>query len=196
MKKLTLLVAFTMVLQLSFAGGLLTNYNQSAQYVRMLARNAALEIDAVFYNPAGLVKMEDGWHFAFYSQTIFQTREIDSKFPLLNDGYYEGKTTIPVFPDLYAVYKKDKWAFSLGIGPAAGGGTAEFARGLPSFEIQVSKAVPGLGVQEGRRARHSNRTWLERALLLGRHSGSRRQCRLPGIPQSGHGWGGQRHSCG
>lgn len=145
MKKLTLFVAFTMLLQLSFAGGLLTNYNQSAQYVRMLSRNAALEIDAVFYNPAGLVKLEDGWHFAFHSQTIFQTREISSGFPLLNQpAYYEGETQIPVFPNLYGVYKKDKWAFSLGIGPAAGGGTATFANGMPTFEIPVSKAVPAL----------------------------------------------------
>lgn len=143
MKKLTLLVAFTMLLQMSFAGGLLTNYNQSAQYVRMMSRNAALEIDAVFYNPAGLVKLEDGWHFAFHGQTIFQTREISSAFPLLNEpAYYEGETTIPIFPNLYAVYKKNKWAFSLGIGPAAGGGTATFADGLPTFEIPVSKAVP------------------------------------------------------
>ncbi|WP_346861358.1 hypothetical protein [uncultured Draconibacterium sp.] len=144
MKKLTLLVAFTMLLQLAFAGGLLTNYNQSAQYVRMLSRNAALEIDAVFYNPAGLVKMEDGWHFAFYSQTIFQNREVNTEFPLLNDGYYKGETTVPVFPDLYAVYKKDKWAFSLGLGPVGGGGTSTFDRGLPSFEIPISKAVPAL----------------------------------------------------
>jgi len=144
MKKLTLLVAFTMLLQLAFAGGLLTNYNQSAQYVRMLSRNAALEIDAVFYNPAGLVKLEDGWHFAFYSQTIFQNREVNSEFPLLNDGYYKGETTVPVFPDLYAVYKKDKWAFSLGVGPVGGGGTSTFDRGLPSFEIPISKAVPAL----------------------------------------------------
>uniref|UniRef100_UPI0032177719 OmpP1/FadL family transporter n=1 Tax=uncultured Draconibacterium sp. TaxID=1573823 RepID=UPI0032177719 len=144
MKKLTLLVACTMLLNVAFAGGLLTNYNQSAQYVRMLSRNAALEIDAVFYNPAGLVKMEDGWHFAFYSQTIFQDREVNTTFPLLNDGYYKGETKIPVFPDLYGVYKKDKWAFSLGIGPVGGGGTATFDRGLPSFEIPISKAVPAL----------------------------------------------------
>ncbi|WP_321371619.1 hypothetical protein [uncultured Draconibacterium sp.] len=138
MKKLTLMVAFSMLLQLAFAGGLLTNYNQSAQYIRMLSRNAALEIDAVFYNPAGLVKMEDGWHFAFYSQTIFQTRDIDSQFPTLNAGHYEGETTIPVFPDLYAVYKKDKWAYSIGVGPIGGGGTAEFPNGIPTLEIPFS----------------------------------------------------------
>lgn len=145
MKKLTLVVVCTFMAYLTFAGGLLTNYNQSAAYIRMLSRNAAFEIDAVFYNPAGLVKLEDGWHFAFHSQTIFQTREISSDFPLLNQpAYYEGETTIPIYPNLYGVYKKDKWVFSLGVGPAAGGGTAVFAEGLPSLEIPVSKVVPGL----------------------------------------------------
>ncbi|QIA07314.1 OmpP1/FadL family transporter [Draconibacterium halophilum] len=142
MKKLTLIVAFSMLLQLAFAGGLLTNYNQSAQYIRMLSRNAALEIDAVFYNPAGLVKMEDGWHFAFYSQTILQTRDIDTQFPTLNSGHYTGETTIPVYPDIYAVYKKNNWAYSIGIGPIGGGGTAEFAGGIPTLEIPFS-LIPG-----------------------------------------------------
>lgn len=139
-----------MLLQLAFAGGLLTNYNQSAQYIRMLSRNASLDVDAVFYNPAGLIKLDDGWHFSFSSQTIWQTREVTSNFPLLmndHDNYYEGKTFAPVFPDFYGVYKKDKWAFSLGVGPAAGGGSAEFENGLPSFEIPISKlplALSGL----------------------------------------------------
>lgn len=138
MKKLTLLVAFFMLLQTAFAGGLLTNYNQSSQYIRMLSRNASLDIDAVFYNPAGLIKMEDGWHFAFYGQTILQTRDISTQFPTLNSGFYKGETTIPVFPDLYAVYKKDKWAYSLGILPIGGGGTAEFPGGIPTLEIPFS----------------------------------------------------------
>ena len=45
----------------SFAGGLLTNTNQSAQFVRMLSRNASTQIDAVYFNPAGLIKLENGW---------------------------------------------------------------------------------------------------------------------------------------
>ncbi|MEN8117446.1 MAG: hypothetical protein ABFS16_10730 [Bacteroidota bacterium] len=144
MKKLTLSVAFIMMLQLTFAGGLLTNYNQSAQYIRMMSRNASLEIDAVFYNPAGLVKLENGWHFGVYNQTIFQEKTVNSGFPLLNDGEYIGEVKAPVFPSAYGVYKKDKWAFSLGFGPVGGGGSAEFERGLPSFEIPITKVVPGL----------------------------------------------------
>ncbi|SHE67527.1 hypothetical protein SAMN05444274_10279 [Mariniphaga anaerophila] len=144
MKKSIFFAAFFMLAQLAFAGGLLTNTNQSAQFVRMLSRNASTDIDAVYFNPAGLIKMEDGWHFAVYSQTIFQTKPVDSEFPLLNDGYYEGAVNVPVFPTAFAVYKMDNWAFSLGLGPNAGGGSATFDRGLPSFEIPITKVVPGL----------------------------------------------------
>ena len=144
MKKLSVLLAFLMLIQVAFAGGILTNTNQSAQFIRMLSRNASTDIDAVYFNPAGLIKMEDGWHFAFYSQTIFQDKIVDSNFPLLNDGHYVGKVKVPVFPTGFAVYKQENWAFSLGFGPNAGGGSADFDRGLPSFEIPITKVVPGL----------------------------------------------------
>lgn len=144
MKKLTFFAAFLMLFQIAFAGGLLTNTNQSAQFIRMMSRNASTGIDAVYFNPAGLIKMEDGWHFAVYNQTIFQTKPVDSKFPLLNDGYYEGVVNVPAFPTAFAVYKEDNWAFSLGFGPNGGGGSAEYDRGLPSFEIPITKVVPGL----------------------------------------------------
>ena len=144
MKKLGVLAAFMMVASMAFSSGILTNTNQSAQFIRMLSRNASLGIDGVYYNPAGLIKLDDGWHFSVNSQTIWQTRSIDSKFPLLNDGYYEGDVFVPSFPTLFAAYKMDKWALSFGFGPNAGGGTANFDRGLPSFEIPISKVVPAL----------------------------------------------------
>lgn len=145
MKKTTLLTAVCiLVMQSVFAGGLLTNSNQSAQYIRMLSRNASTDVDAVYFNPAGLTLMKDGWHFAFYSQTIFQNKTVDTKFPLLNDGSYKGDVFVPVFPTAFAVYKKENWAFSLGFGPNSGGGSAKFDRGLPSFEIPISKVVPAL----------------------------------------------------
>jgi len=128
----------------AFGGGLLTNTNQSAQFIRMMSRNASLDIDAVYFNPAGLTKLQDGWHFGVYSQTIFQDKNVNSGFPLLNDPKYVGTVSVPVFPTAFAVYNKDKWAFSFGFGPNAGGGSAEFARGLPSFEIPITKVVPGL----------------------------------------------------
>ena len=144
--KRTFLVMFMVVaLALTtFAGGLVTNTNQSAKYVRMLSRNASTQIDAVYFNPAGLTNMQNGWHFALHNQTIFQDKPVSSAFPLLNDGEYMGKVKVPFFPDVYAVYKMDRLALSFGFGPVGGGGSAEFERGLPTFEIPLTKLVPGL----------------------------------------------------
>ncbi len=150
MKKLTLVFVMLILVTASFANGLLTNTNQSTQFVRMMSRNASLDIDGVYYNPAGLIKLEDGWHFSLNNQSIFQTITIMSDFPLLNkngnpDGsVYEGKSDMPFFPSGFAVYKRNKWALSFGFGPNVGGGTTKYKRGLPSFEIPISKVVPEL----------------------------------------------------
>ena len=145
MKKLTFIVAFTLMVNAAFSIGLLTNTNQSAKFIRMMSRNASLDIDAVYYNPAGLTKLENGWHFSINNQSIYQTKIIDSKFPDLNDGHYEGTVEAPIFPSAFAVYKKDKWAYSFGFGPIGGGGSAVFDRGIPSFEIPIVKAAAALG---------------------------------------------------
>jgi long-chain fatty acid transport protein len=121
---------------------IITNSNQSAQYFRLLSRNPSTDIDAVYYNPAGLTKLANGWHFSLSNQTIFQEKTINSAFPLLNNGKYVGKTTVPFFPNLYAVYKKDRLALSLGFGPNGGGGSADYNRGLPSFETSIASLPP------------------------------------------------------
>ena len=145
MKKSFLLIVSVVGFTLTtFAGGLVTNTNQSAQFVRMVSRNASTQIDAVYFNPAGLTQLKDGWHFSLSNQSIFQDKTVNSAFPLLNNGEYIGKVKAPLFPNVYAVYKMDRLAFSFGFGPVGGGGSAEFERGLPSFEIPFTKLVPGL----------------------------------------------------
>jgi len=144
MKKLIATAGLLMCFKVVFAGGLLTNGNQSAQYIRMLSRNASTTYDAVYYNPAGLMKMENGLFISVQSQSLFQTKTIVSGYPLLNSSTYEGKVNVPVFPTAFAIYKKDKIAYSLGFSPNSGGGSAEFGTGLPSFEKDISNLVPGL----------------------------------------------------
>lgn len=55
----------------ALAGGIVTNTNQSAQYIRTLNRNASTCIDAVYFNPAGLTMLGDGLHFSLSNQSIF-----------------------------------------------------------------------------------------------------------------------------
>ncbi len=148
MKKLTLFASLFILCNVVLAGGILTNTNQSAQYVRMLSRNASTQLDAVYFNPAGLVKMEDGLHFGLHNQSIFQTRTITSGNLLLHEEEYIGKISAPLFPDLYASWKKDKLAISFMFGPVGGGGGAKYDRGLPSFESQIA-VMPSLLTARG-----------------------------------------------
>ena len=53
MRKLFLIsIGLLIVSTLTFAGGLLTNTNQHVLFLRMLARDASTQIDAVYSNPA------------------------------------------------------------------------------------------------------------------------------------------------
>ncbi len=130
-----------------FAGGILTNTNQSAMYTRMPARDATLGIDAVYYNPAGLTKLADGFHFSINNQFVGQTRTVISDYQYLNDPKYLGDVSAPLFPGIYAVYKTGKWAFSAGFNPIGGGGGATYNRGLPSFEMPISDLPTALSSQ-------------------------------------------------
>ena len=147
MKKLALIsVILFFIAPTTFAGGIVTNTNQSAAWVRTLVRDASTGIDAVYFNPAGLMKLEDGFHLSLSSQTIFQNKNVTNDFPYLDGSpkEYKGKVSAPVFPSVYAAYKKDKLAFSFGFNPVGGGGGAKFDDGLPSFEVPVSALVPML----------------------------------------------------
>ncbi|MDZ7316214.1 MAG: hypothetical protein ONA69_10365 [candidate division KSB1 bacterium] len=149
MKKLVILVALSATIQFAFAGGVVTNSNQSAQFIRSMARNASTEIDAVYYNPAGLANLADGWHFALYNQTIMQEKKVNNTFPLLGTKEFIGKVNAPVFPNFYAAYKRNEWTVALGFAPVGGGGSADFDKGLPAFEMPISglpAAVSKLGI--------------------------------------------------
>jgi long-subunit fatty acid transport protein len=150
MRKILTLFAGTLISGSLLAGGLVTNTNQSASWVRMPARNASTEIDAAYFNPAGMMKLNNGFHLSLSNQSIFQTREIENFYTGpsgafgLNENLYTGTVTALAFPSIYAVYKMDKLAFSLGFNPIGGGGGALYEKGLPSFEMSPSDLVPSL----------------------------------------------------
>ncbi len=149
MKKILTVISSLVITGSLFAGGLVTNTNHSAYMVRMLSRNASTSVDAVYYNPAGLTKLEDGFHFSLNNQIIGQTKTITNDYYFLTEKptTYIGTVSAPIFPGVYAVYKTGKFAFSAGFNPVGGGGGAEYATGLPSFEKQIANLVPGLQTQ-------------------------------------------------
>jgi long-chain fatty acid transport protein len=138
MKKSILLALVVLVSVPMAFPSIVTNTNQSIGFYRLLARFASVDVDAVYYNPAGLTRLQDGFHLSLSNQTITQDKTVVNGFPYLNNGTYVGEVRVPLFPNFYAVYKKGPLAFSFGFGPIGGGGSANYKTGLPSFEQPFS----------------------------------------------------------
>jgi long-chain fatty acid transport protein len=138
MKKLLvcLCVAGLMVSSVSplFAGGIENKHNWSAEYVRTLNRNAATDsADAVVYNPAGVMKMEDGLYLKLDGQYVL--KEYSNTFAGI-----EYESDEPDFvPSLFTLYKKDKWAAYGAVTVVVAGGQVDFKEGnMTSFSIAQS----------------------------------------------------------
>lgn len=153
MKKIFLSIVAAIALFPALAGGLMTNTNQSASFLRSIARGTSLDPDAVLHNPAGVVFMENGWHFGLSDQMAVQTRSTESTFapfamnaaaPGQVTKNYEGKVFSPLIPSFHLAWKKSRWAVMLGMGVNGGGGSLEYKGGLASFERQFSVLPAGI----------------------------------------------------
>ncbi|MDD4646539.1 MAG: hypothetical protein PHY99_11190, partial [Bacteroidales bacterium] len=133
---------------IGFAGGIVTNTNQSVGWVRSLVRDASLGVDAVYYNPAGTARMANGFYFELNNQSVFQTKTVTNQFPYLNNKEFVGDVKVPLFPTANVVYKKGDLSIFGGFAVVGGGGSADYATGLPSFEIPISR-IPASLVASG-----------------------------------------------
>ena len=128
------------------AGGLVTNTNQSAMFTRLQNRNASTGIDAVYFNPAGVTRLGEGFFVSLNNQTITQTQKVNTNYQYLTGTprEYVGDVKAPVFPGIYLVYNTGRLSFSAGFNPIGGGGGATYKTGLPSFETMVANIPPKL----------------------------------------------------
>lgn len=137
------------------AGGLLTNTNQSAAFLRQMSQDAVIDITSLSNNPAGSAFLNKGWHLALTSQTAKQQRNITTQFPLFalnaetrgNDTHeFQGKAFAPVIPSFQVSYNADKWSVGAAFAVTGGGGKCEFDKGLGSFEAlyagQLYQQIP------------------------------------------------------
>ena len=152
------LVAAMTITTTVFAGGPMTNSNQSASFLRSIARGTSLDPDAVYNNPAGVVFMDNGFHIGINDQMAKQTRTVTSTFApfAMSNGNatkeYVGEVFSPAIPSVHFAWKHNRWAVMVGMGVNGGGGSLEFDNGLASFERQFSVlpgAISQLGQQLG-----------------------------------------------
>ena len=140
----------------AFAGGLLTNTNQSINFLRNPARGGAIGIDGTYSNPAGVAFLSDGLHISVDLQNVHQERKVSTTFlpfaygarnlvqaqAALNGGLlpkdFKGDAVAPILPSLHAAYNKGKLSLQFNFGVEGGGGKCIFTNGLPSFESNVA----------------------------------------------------------
>ena len=160
MKKIVCALATVLFsMNAAFAGGILTNTNQSVSFLRNPARDAAIGLDGVYSNPAGVAFLSDGLHLGFNWQYAHQTRTITSTNSLFalglkNNGQatkeFEGVANAPIIPSLQAAYNKNNWSFQFNFSVPGGGGKCEFDKGIGSFETVVGAIANRLiGVSTG-----------------------------------------------
>lgn len=140
----------------AMAGGLLTNTNQNAAFLRNFAQEGTITLTSLYANPAGTAFLSNGWHLSINSQTAFQTRSIATTFAPFamnrenpnTTHNFKGEAKAPVIPSLSFTYNHDKWSVSGHVGLIGGGGKCQFNEGLGSFEAAYSslmkKMVPGM----------------------------------------------------
>lgn len=139
------------------AGGLLTNTNQNAAFLRNFAQEGQITLTSLYANPAGNAFLSQGWHLTLNSQSAWQERKINTTFPLFalnqeNPGQttheFVGEATAPVIPSFSVSHNWERWSLSAHFALNGGGGKCEFNKGLGSFEALYAgtlyQQVPGM----------------------------------------------------
>lgn len=128
------------------AGGVDNKTNYSAEYIRTLNRNAATDsADAVAYNPAGVMTMENGYYINV------SAHHVSKEYSNIIDGVTQDQDEPSIVPGLFGIYKQDQWALFAAVTIPAGGGKVEFNNGNATTKIgaaglasQVSAGVAAI----------------------------------------------------
>ncbi|MGC9323780.1 MAG: OmpP1/FadL family transporter [Desulfomonilia bacterium] len=118
-------LAFLFLLPVQGSAQIYNQTCQSAEYARMVNRNAAADAaDITVYNPAGLVDLADGYHLNVSNQ-IWIRRPTHTFTDPLGTGElsYEQEGVDWIIPNLHAAYTHGDWAI-FGAGYIPGGGAA------------------------------------------------------------------------
>ena len=109
---------------LLIAGGIDHLHNYSAEYIRSLNRNASTDsADAVAYNPAGVMKMDDGLYANLSVQHILKD------YAHMVGGTEYDSDTPSTIPGLFGLYKESRCALFTALTIPSGGGKVEYDDG-------------------------------------------------------------------
>ncbi len=125
-----------------FASGVENKTNLSTGYLRNPSRNTEnSRPEAAFYNIAGTAYLKEGLWIGGGNQFVIKEygNELKTGNALsaygINDYYSNDETTVWLYPDLNAVYKKGRWSIFGNFGVYAGGGSLSYSEGTSATTL-------------------------------------------------------------
>jgi long-chain fatty acid transport protein len=123
-----------------FAGAVDNKTNWSAEYIRTLNRNAATDYaDIAAYNPAGTVKLEEG--FIINGSIQFLAKDYKN---IVNSVEYESDEPSYI-PGVFGVYNRGKWSLFGAFSNYGGGGKVDYSEGNYTSNLIAA----GISAQSG-----------------------------------------------
>jgi long-chain fatty acid transport protein len=127
-----------------WAGGIINKSNLSADYFRSLTRHGSTDAaDIVAYNPAGVMKMDNG----FYTKLdiLYIANDYGNTVPNFLPGAGENgdfNSDVPsIVPGFFSVYKQDKWAGFFAVTVPGGGGEVKYDDGNARTAILAASFI-------------------------------------------------------
>ncbi len=119
---------------------------QGAKWIMTGSRTASQEVDAVWFNPAGLTELPNGFHIAFSQHNLIAHGNIknDTVIRSSTDDYgqiedeYKLQGYVPYIMYIFMSYNITDWAFFLGIEGPGGIGGGELPDGTPTEAVGFS----------------------------------------------------------
>ena len=122
------------------AGGVDNRSNYSGEYVRTFNRNTATDsIDAIAYNPAGVMKMQDGEY------ANLSVHYVMKDYTNTVDGIELEQDTPSFVPALFGLIKNKKWAGYFSFTIPAGGGKVDYEHGNATTRLASTGLISQLG---------------------------------------------------
>jgi long-chain fatty acid transport protein len=124
-----------------FAGAVENKTNWSAEYIRTLNRNAATDYaDIAAYNPAGTVKLDEG--FIINGSVQFLSKKYENNITLGPATVLSLESDEPSYiPGIFAVYNKGLFSIFGAFSNVGGGGKVDFSQGDATTLLIASSLI-------------------------------------------------------
>lgn len=143
LKKFGLTALFAVLGTSAFGASIDHIQNYTAEYNANMAQQAAISpTTSAYYNPAGIMRLENGTYLTGGVQVAFGKETMKYRTKAGDGGDYSADLLAPI-PNFAMIKKQDDRAFFWTFGGIAGGGNLEYKDGVAGIKV-LEDAVPGM----------------------------------------------------